>query len=95
MAAHAARRLLAMNDNARVVVAVELLVAAQGCDFHTEMTSSEALERVRKRVRQDIPKLVDDRFLHPDLQAAIAIVSSGAILDAVQSITLPGVDAGC
>jgi histidine ammonia-lyase len=91
MAAHAARRLLAMNDNAYGVVAVELLVATQGCDFHEGMSSSTDLERVRSRVRRDIPKLTDDRFLHPDMQAAIALVKSGAVVEAVQSISLPNV----
>jgi histidine ammonia-lyase len=67
-------------------------VAAQGCDFHVGMSSSEDLERVRKRVRQDIPKLTDDRFLHPDMQASIALVKSGAVVEAVQSIALPNVE---
>jgi histidine ammonia-lyase len=92
MAAHAARRLIAMNDNARVVVAVELLIAAQGCDFHVGMSSSADLERVRKRVRQDIPKLTDDRFLHPDMQASLELIKTGAILEAIQTFTLPTVD---
>jgi histidine ammonia-lyase len=89
MAAHGARRLQAMNENAHGVVGVELLVAAQGCDFHSGMSSSEDLERVRKRVRQDIARLTDDRFLQPDLQASIALVQSGAVVEQVRSIELP------
>ena len=34
MAAHGARRLAAMAENAANVVAIELIAAAQGCDFH-------------------------------------------------------------
>ncbi|MCK5908471.1 MAG: histidine ammonia-lyase, partial [Caulobacter sp.] len=34
MAAHGARRLLAMVENADAVLGIELLAAAQGCDFH-------------------------------------------------------------
>jgi histidine ammonia-lyase len=81
-----------MNDNAQGVVAVELLVAAQGCDFHQGMSSSADLERVRKRVRRVIPKLDDDRFLHPDMQASLDLIETGAILEAIQSLTLPTVD---
>ena len=92
MAAHAARRLGAMNDNAQGVVAVELLIAAQGCDFHVGMSSSADLERVRKRVRQDIPKLTDDRFLHPDMQASLQLIKTGAILEAIQTLALPTID---
>src|SRR6202007_3417462 len=33
MAAHGARRLLEMAENAGTVIAIELLAAAQGCDF--------------------------------------------------------------
>ena len=47
MAAHAARRLGPMAANAANVIGVELLAAAQGCDFHAPMRSSEALERAR------------------------------------------------
>ena len=35
-----------MIENALAVVAIELLAAAQGCDFHAPLHSSPALERV-------------------------------------------------
>ena len=37
MAAHGARRLLAMVENATAVLGIELLAAAQGCDFHAPL----------------------------------------------------------
>jgi histidine ammonia-lyase len=92
MAAHAARRLLAMTDNAKAVVGIELIAAVQGCDFHQGLRSSDALERVRKRLRAEVPPLGDDRFLHPDLQAAIALVHSGAVTQAANAVSLPAVD---
>src|SRR3546814_4975744 len=52
MAAHGARRLLAMADNASAVIGIELLAAAQGCDFHAGLSSSDALEAVRTRLRE-------------------------------------------
>jgi histidine ammonia-lyase len=91
MAAHGARRLLAMNDNARNVVAIELMTAAQGCDFHHGMRSSAPLEAVRHAVRSRIAPLAEDRFLYPDLQAAHELVQSGAILAAASEVALPGV----
>lgn len=92
MAAHAARRLAAMNDNAMAVVGIELVTAAQGCDFHRGLASSPALEAVRQRVREHIPTLVEDRFLYPDLQAGIELVRSGALVQAVGDVRLPGVE---
>jgi histidine ammonia-lyase len=91
MAAHGARRLLEMAANAQAVVAIELLAAAQGVDFHAPLASSAALEAVRQRLRDDVPMLGDDRHFHPDMEAAIALVRSGAVIDAA-GIALPGLD---
>ncbi|MBS7455578.1 histidine ammonia-lyase [Coralloluteibacterium stylophorae] len=91
MAAHGARRLLAMAENAANVVAIELLAAVQGCDFHAPLRSSEALEAVRHRLREAVPRLDDDRFFHPDMAQAAALVRAGALPRAA-GIGLPAVD---
>ena len=72
MAAHGARRLLPMVENAVAVIGIELLAAAQGCDFHAPLKSSLALERVRAVLREQVAHLEDDRHFYPDLQRAIA-----------------------
>jgi histidine ammonia-lyase len=90
MAAHAARRLPPMVENAKAVIAIELLAAAQGCDFHAPLTSSPALEAVRARLRAQVPHLSDDRHFHPDIEAALALVRSGAVIEAAGA-ALPGV----
>ncbi|WP_309090487.1 histidine ammonia-lyase [Phenylobacterium sp.] len=79
MAAHGARRLLAMVRNLEGVLAVELLAAAQGCDFHSPLASSEALEAVRARLRRDVPTLDHDRHFAPDIAAAAAILQTGEL----------------
>jgi len=90
MAAHGARRLMAMAENASAVVGIELLAAAQGCDFHAPLASSGALERVRACIRAEVPHLDDDRHFHPDMEKAIALVRIGAIAATVE-MALPGV----
>jgi histidine ammonia-lyase len=90
MAAHGARRLLGMVENASAVIGIELLAAAQGVDFHTPMPSSATLEAVRRRLRTEVPTLTDDRHFHPDMEAANALVRSGALLEAA-GLDLPGV----
>jgi histidine ammonia-lyase len=89
MAAHAARRLPVMAENVAAVAAIELLAAAQGCDFFAPLTSSPALERVRALVRGVVPTLSDDRYLHPDIEAAIQLVRSGAVVEAAGPGLLP------
>jgi histidine ammonia-lyase len=91
MAAHGARRLTAMAENAVNVVAIELLAAAQGCDFHAPMRSSLALERVRALLRQSVPMLQDDRYLAPDIAAAADLVRSGALSSTV-GVDLPDME---
>ncbi len=90
MAAHGARRLLEMAANATAVVGIELLAAAQGCDFHAPLTSSGPLERVRHRLRERVATLTDDRHFHPDMEAANALVRSGTVIDAA-ALDLPSV----
>ena len=91
MSAHGARRLLALNDNAMTVIGIELVAAAQGCDFHAGLASSPALEAVRNTVRACVPPLGDDRFLQTDLHSALQLVRSGAVISAAAAVSLPSV----
>ena len=90
MAAGGARRLLPMVENATAVIGIELLAAAQGCDFHAPLRSSDPLERVRALLRAEVPHLDEDRHMHPDMEAANALVRSGQVADAA-GIDTPGV----
>jgi len=92
MAAHGARRLLEMAANACTIVGIELLAAAQGCDFHRPLASSTPLEAVRALLRRDVPHLEDDRHFHPDIEKAAALVASGAVVAAVGGDHLPTLD---
>src|SRR3546814_7964048 len=74
MAAHGARRLLDMADNASVVIGIELLAACQGIDFHAPLKSSDAIEAAHKHLRAAVPMLEDDRHFHPDMEIGRAHV---------------------
>ncbi len=89
MAAHGARRLMAMADNVGHVVAIELLAAAQGYDFHAPLRSSDAVQAIHDTVRDAVPPLVDDRYFHPDIAAATAIVRSGRLTGIADSHGIP------
>jgi histidine ammonia-lyase len=91
MAAHGARRLVGMIENATAVIGIELLAAAQGCDFHQPLASSKPLEAVRNLVRAEVPHLDEDRHFHPDMEKAIALVRSNATVEAAKAVKLPGV----
>jgi histidine ammonia-lyase len=89
MAAHGSRRLTPMVENAFSTVGIELLTAAQACDFHMALSSSPPLEALRARLRREVPRLEDDRYFHPDILAATNLARSGAIIDAVGDAVLP------
>ena len=84
MAAHGARRLLAMAENAGAIIGIELLAAAQGCDFHAPLQSSPPLEAVRALLRREVPHLDEDRSLPSRPAGGDATWSrSGAVVEAV------------
>ncbi|HEY8537693.1 MAG TPA: histidine ammonia-lyase [Steroidobacteraceae bacterium] len=89
MSAHAARRVVEMVENADAIVAIELLAAAQGCEFHEPLKSSRALESVRALIREHVGFLDEDRYIHPDLRAATKLVRAGRIIEAVDGIAFP------
>ena len=94
MAAHGARRLLSMAENTGAVLAIELLAAAQACDFHRPLTSSPPLESARRMVRAEVPHLDEDRHFHPEIAKAIDMVRRGAVAASATGVNLPQVAMG-
>ena len=88
MAAHAARRLAEMADNAAGIVAVELLAAAQGIELRRPLTSAPPLEAALAALRAKVPRYDADRYMAPDLAAAKALVAGG-MLAALVPLALP------
>ncbi len=83
MATHGARRLLEMARNTRSIVAIELLAAAQGIDFHAPLASSPELERARDIIRAAVPMMEADRFLSPDIETAHKLIETDRFADLV------------
>ena len=77
MATHGARRLHDMLDNLEHIVAIELLAAAQGVEFHRPAKSSEALEEAVGAVRAISPPYTEDRSLAADIRGVAALIAAG------------------
>ena len=82
MAAHAARRLRKMNANLSVILGVEMICAAQGIEFRAPLLTSPALQNAMTRIRTDIASLGQDRYMAPDITAAAALITGGALVEA-------------
>jgi histidine ammonia-lyase len=74
---------------AQQVIAIELLLAAQGLDARAPLTPGVGSEAARITVRERIPRLTGDRYLKADLDAALALVTNGTVLAAVETALGP------
>lgn len=83
MAAHAARRLLRMNANLNVIIGVEAMCGVQGIEFRTPLQTSEMLAGAIKTLRKEVPTIEQDRYMAPSIEAAAALVASGALSGSV------------
>ncbi|WP_158891627.1 MULTISPECIES: histidine ammonia-lyase [unclassified Pseudomonas] len=89
MAPNAGKRLWAMAENVRGILAIEWLGACQGLDFRHGLKSSERLERARSLLREQVPYYQEDRFFAPDIEAASALLASGCLNALVTPRLLP------
>jgi histidine ammonia-lyase len=74
MSTWAARKLARVVDLGRRVLGMEYLAAVQALEFHRPLTTSPALEGVVSRLREQVPRLEDDRYLADDMDAAADLV---------------------
>ena len=85
----AARKLRRSVDALTQVLAIEVLSAARALDQRAPLVAADATGAVRNRVRQDVPGPGPDRHLSPEIAAVVAMVRSGALVDAAVSVTGP------
>jgi histidine ammonia-lyase len=88
MATFAARRLGAMNANTRFILAIGLLAAAEGIDFHRPLRSSPALEEAHALVRAVVPRFTRDRLMAPAIAEVSSLVAARAFAALVDGIAL-------
>lgn len=84
MATFAARRLMEMIANTRGILAIELLAAAQGIDFHRPLKTSPPLQRAHELIRARVPFYQQDRFFAPDITAIQSLIEHGACNEMVE-----------
>jgi histidine ammonia-lyase len=86
MATFAARRLLEMTANTRTIVAIELLAAAQGIDFHAPLQTSEPLRFVHAALREKVTFYAEDRYFAPDIAAADDLLADEVLTPMVSDL---------
>ncbi len=93
----ACRKARMILNNARKVLSIELLCAAQGLDFRLGNGSTKApcavpdvepgpgIKAAHSLVRQHIAHLSEDREIHHDIMSAERLIQSGELIAAVES----------
>jgi histidine ammonia-lyase len=85
----AARKLRRSVDGLTRVLAIELLTAARALDLRAPLAAAPATAAVTAGLRCSVEGPGQDRFLAPEISAAVAYVASGAALRAAESVTGP------
>jgi histidine ammonia-lyase len=81
----AVRKCTEILKNVRTVLAIEMMAAAQAFEFHEGRRPGRGTAVAYNVIRTKVPRLVDDRVLHPDIEAIRQLVEDGAILEAVEA----------
>lgn len=81
-----ANKAVAVVENVRRVLGIELLCACQGIDLRGTLKPGRALRPVYERVRRDIPFADRDRTFLKDLEAIERICAGNDVLDAVRTV---------
>ena len=84
MATNAALRLTPMADNLEAILAIELLAAAQGIEFHRPMRSSAPIEAAHAALRAHVAPWEEDRVMAPDIAAARRLIADAHFAAAVE-----------
>ncbi len=79
----AARKLREILDNTTLVVAVELICAAEGVRHRAPLAPSPHNAAVIEAIRTVVPPLTDDRPIGADIEAAAGLITSGALHRAI------------
>lgn len=77
MATFAARRLSDISSNVAGVIAVEMLSASQGIDFHAPLKTSPILLKAMETIRNIAPHYDRDRYYAPEMQAIAEMILEG------------------
>jgi histidine ammonia-lyase len=85
----AARKLRRAIDGLGQVLAIEVLTAARGIDMRAPLTPSPATGAVVALLREHVAGPGPDRYLAPEIAAAVELVQAGSVLAAAEGVVGP------
>lgn len=82
----AARKLRKVVENLSRILAIELVTSARAIEFRKGLAPSPAAVSVIETLRAVVPGIGPDRWLSPELEAAVKLVQSGKVVAAAKKI---------
>ena len=82
----AARKLRKVVENLARILAIELVCAARAIELRVGLTSAPAIANVVKELRIVVPGVGPDRWLSPELEAAVTLIHSGKVTAAARLV---------
>jgi len=79
-----AQKLTQVIRNTEIVVAIQLMCAAQALDFRRPLKGGKGTEAAYKIIRNNVSRLIDDRPLYPDIDILTEVVRSNSVVGAVE-----------
>jgi histidine ammonia-lyase len=80
------RKAVKIIENLEVILAIELLCAAQSFDFRRPLRSGEILEACHAHIREKIHHAEEDRIFANDIETATRIIRSRDLIDITQNL---------
>ncbi|MCK8815827.1 histidine ammonia-lyase [Natroniella sulfidigena] len=85
MGTTAARQTKQILDNAKNVLAIELMAAAQAIDLRIEAEQlGKGTQVAYKKIRESIDKLTEDRIMYLDINQSASLIEENVIVEAVE-----------
>ena len=82
----AARKLRKVVENTARILAIELVTSARAIEMRGGLKPSPATGNVIAKLRTKVEGVGPDRFLSPEIEAAVVLVQSGEITKAAREI---------
>jgi len=84
MGSYSARKASQILGNVQKVISIELFTAAQALEFSKPLKPGRGTNAAIHRIRQDIPFIEEDEFLHPYIKKATELVENSSIISSVE-----------
>ena len=83
MGSISARKCFQILKNVQTVIAIEILTACQGLEFHKPLKPGKGTQTIFNTVRKVVPALTNDRIIYKDIQKVRLLIDENILLEEI------------